>query len=842
MRHSFHVAPLPASDVLKVSPWHVIQPEATTNLISNPSPQVALSGTTSNGVSTRVTTQARRGRYSQLVAPSSVLCRQEESRTGLTIGQVYTFSRDLYGEAGFQFELRIVSGSTTYTKSIIATGRWQRVWVSGVATQTSIVCTTAVVNHTKPFYIDGAQLEAKAYPTTYCDGNQVGFRSDDYAWSGIPYSSTSTRSALSSHGGRMLAFADLGAVVKAVAGLAFLTTTPITTPLTTGGAVVNAVNPDTTSFSLTVQYPEVKSEIERGQAMATMRQLLRPSPLGTGRVQPTMLMYEPQDDCGDQIGDRLWIPCYWEGDPIEQGAWPNSESVYNFTLYMPMMLGLNRVASLDSQATIASTNDLGLTQRRRDSNAWIRLNSSNDGTAPYVYAIEPRRNGGIFVGADTGRYFGGSLTVRGIVQFDGSTWSNVGPNMANGPIRAIATDAGGTIYVGGQHTNLAPLSPNIARWDGTSWNTLSSGTNGSVNAIAIAGDGRVFIGGSFTTSGGVSTPGVAVYNPQTNTFAALGSPGTGVTGGAVYSLAISPRGFLYVGGDFTAAGGVANTNGIAVWNILTSSWQSIGNVAPMTVLTVQKLLFGPDNRLYMGGQFTSVNGVTVNGLAMWNGAQWLPVGPVTGTSNVVAALDFDRDGLLYIGGLLSNNTLYPNQNLVRWNGSQFLPADMTWGSGSPAIQTVRSTAEGMYVGWGSQTTAVSGLFTSANTITNTSTMTISPVIRIVGSATSYTTITEIVNYTTGTRIFFNQGTFGSSNLLPNETLTITTTQGQVSVVSSVFGVQYNRVLNGSDLPLFKLATGANILGTLASRSDITITFEYQEAMASLDDTIWRIGR
>ena len=562
----YRSAPYAVTDMLKASKaWYVIQPEATTNLITNPSPQVALSGTTQEGVATRVTTQARRGRYSALITPLNVNCRHEETKTGLTIGQVYTFSRDVYStEAGRLYELRIISGTTAYSKRFKATGRWQRIEVSGVALTTSIICTTAVFGHTKAFYIDGAQLEAKAYATTYCDGNQVGFRSDDYQWAGVPYSSLSTRSALSSHGGRMFNFADVGAFVKAVAGLAFLTTTPISTPLTNGGAVVNAVNPDVTSFSMTVQYPTATNEITRASTMATMRQLLRPSPLGTGRVQPTMLMYEPQDDCGEQIGDRLWIPCYWEGDPIEQGAWPNNETVYNFTMYLPMMLGLNRVNVVDPNTTIASTNDLGLLQRRRDSNAWIRLNSSNNGTSPYVYAIEPRRGGGIYVGADTGRYFGGNVAIKGIVQFDGSTWSNVGPNAANGTIRAIATDASGTIYVGGQHTNLAPASPNIARWDGSAWNTLNSGTNGSVNAIAIAPDGRVFIGGAFTLAGGVAVNNVAVYNPQTNTFAALS---TGVAAGTVYSLAISPRGFLYVGGDFTSAGGLANTQGVAAWNI-----------------------------------------------------------------------------------------------------------------------------------------------------------------------------------------------------------------------------------------------------------------------------------
>ena len=43
----------------------------------------------------------------------------------------------------------------------------------------------------KFFYIDGAQCEAKAYPTPYCDGSL----GTGHAWTGTAHASTSTRTA-----------------------------------------------------------------------------------------------------------------------------------------------------------------------------------------------------------------------------------------------------------------------------------------------------------------------------------------------------------------------------------------------------------------------------------------------------------------------------------------------------------------------------------------------------------------------------------------------------------------------------------------------------------------------
>jgi hypothetical protein len=88
----------------------------------------------------------------------------------------------------------------------------------------------------------------------------------------------------------------------------------------------------------------------------------------------------------------------------------------------------------------------------------------------------------------------------------------------------------------------------------------------------------------------VSANRVARFNPQTNTWSALGSGSSngvsvgGVSGG-VYALAVSGN-EVYVGGRFTEAGGVSAIC-VARWNSGTSRVEQLSPTAPKTFLLEQ---------------------------------------------------------------------------------------------------------------------------------------------------------------------------------------------------------------------------------------------------------------
>jgi hypothetical protein len=64
---------------------------------------------------------------------------------------------------------------------------------------------------------------------------------------------------------------------------------------------------------------------------------------------------------------------------------------------------------------------------------------------------------------------------------------------------------------------------------------------------------RLVVGGWFTVAGNAAAGRIAMYDPATGEWSALGS---GIMGDMVNALAVLPNGDLVAGGDFTAAGGI----------------------------------------------------------------------------------------------------------------------------------------------------------------------------------------------------------------------------------------------------------------------------------------------
>jgi hypothetical protein len=141
---------------------------------------------------------------------------------------------------------------------------------------------------------------------------------------------------------------------------------------------------------------------------------------------------------------------------------------------------------------------------------------------------------------------------------------------------------------------------------------LSSGLSGSVECQAVY-NGEVYVGGQFTIAGGVSAIFIAKWNGTT--WSAVGSG----TNDWVYSMAVY-NGELYVGGNFTTAGGVSSTSNIAKWNGTT--WSAVGSIITIPVRSMAVY----NGELYVGGYFTTVGGVGASNIAKWNGTAWSAVG------------------------------------------------------------------------------------------------------------------------------------------------------------------------------------------------------------------------
>ncbi len=205
------------------------------------------------------------------------------------------------------------------------------------------------------------------------------------------------------------------------------------------------------------------------------------------------------------------------------------------------------------------------------------------------------------------------------------------------------------------------------------------GTSGSLHALTVFNDGSgaaLFVGGEFTSAGGVPANCIAKWNGTS--WSALGSGvSVGLFVSRVQALAVFDDGTgeaLYAGGYFTVAGGVP-ANYIAKWN--GTSWSALGSGVLGGVLALTVFDDGSGDALYAGGEFISAGGVPANQVAKWNGTSWSTLGSGVSGSSVpvsISALTAFDDGsgeALYAGGNFTTAGGVLANCIAKWNGTSW---------------------------------------------------------------------------------------------------------------------------------------------------------------------------
>jgi len=160
----------------------------------------------------------------------------------------------------------------------------------------------------------------------------------------------------------------------------------------------------------------------------------------------------------------------------------------------------------------------------------LALTVFDDGSGPALYA------GGSFTNA-------GGQAAQHVAKWNGLTWSALGGGVSGGPspvVRALATfddGSGPALHVGGLFTTAgAGSAANVAKWNGTSWSALGSGTDAVVRSFATFDDGSgpaLYVGGEFTHGGGVPMNRVGTWDGAT--WSALGG---GVSDGGALGTSV----------------------------------------------------------------------------------------------------------------------------------------------------------------------------------------------------------------------------------------------------------------------------------------------------------------
>ncbi len=232
----------------------------------------------------------------------------------------------------------------------------------------------------------------------------------------------------------------------------------------------------------------------------------------------------------------------------------------------------------------------------------------------------------------------GGVAVGNIARWNGATWSAMGS--AQSPtfteVTSMAT-IGADLYVAGIGSG---SGGRVARWTGSDFQVVGD-FSGQVHTIAAV-NGKLYAGGEFATIGSVPAQYLAVYDPSSGNWSAVGVE----LDGAVRAI-LADRGILYVGGSFLHVNGI-EASLMARWD--GEVWYGMGRDLRGRNSSYRgsvHALAMHEGRLYAGGSFNPSEESTVSYLGIWDGSSWVQVDG--GMDNAVRALAPQDDRLLVAG-------------------------------------------------------------------------------------------------------------------------------------------------------------------------------------------------
>ncbi|VXB96707.1 conserved exported hypothetical protein [Flavobacterium sp. 9AF] len=326
----------------------------------------------------------------------------------------------------------------------------------------------------------------------------------------------------------------------------------------------------------------------------------------------------------------------------------------------------------------------------------VRLNSNGSldsnynkqtGFNNFIQTIVTQQDGKILVGGNFLSYNGELTKFITRLNMDGSKDTSFNSNSADNRIRSISVLPNDKIIIGGEFFNYngQPIK-GIARLnsDGTldtNFNIFGTGIGGSnvVNVTTIQSDGKIVIGGMFNSYNGVSTNRIARLNND-GTLDTSFTIGTGANN-TVIAIAIQQDEKIIVGGAFTSFNGIG-VNKIVRLN-QNGSIDSSFNVGSGFDFQVFSIQIQPDGKIIVGGSFSNYNGESAKKIIRLNSD-----GSVDTTFNIgdganlsVNTISIQNDGKIIVAGnfnTFNNNSV---NRIIRLNSNGTVDSSFVVGNG-----------------------------------------------------------------------------------------------------------------------------------------------------------------
>lgn len=213
----------------------------------------------------------------------------------------------------------------------------------------------------------------------------------------------------------------------------------------------------------------------------------------------------------------------------------------------------------------------------------------------------------------------------------------------------------------------------------SSFNNSGTGANNSIKTAVVQTDGKVVFAGVFTNYNGIVRNRIAriLVNGEID---ATFSIGTGFNN-QVYALVLQPDGKIIVAGNFTSYNGVLINRVVRLLpdGTLDSSF-TIGSGADAIV---DCILFHPNGKIVLGGQFSFFNGISYNRMVRLNTDGSIDSGFSIGVGfdKNVYSVALQSDNKMIVGGTFTSYKGASTKRLLRLNSDGSLDTSFAAGLG-----------------------------------------------------------------------------------------------------------------------------------------------------------------
>lgn len=212
---------------------------------------------------------------------------------------------------------------------------------------------------------------------------------------------------------------------------------------------------------------------------------------------------------------------------------------------------------------------------------------------------------------------------------------------------------------------------NLAVWDGSNWSPVGHGieainNNAWVKTFATDTKGNLLVGGNFKSLGGLYTNAWALIDSNHKVHALNNDIQTLNSATQINAILPLSDSTYLLGGKFSKTFSSGNSSAIAGYNTNSNSWFKLGTYGVGNIYQYINCMAKVGNKIVVGGSFSSIDGVSANNLAYWDGTQWNAMGDPNGE---VEHLTVFNDSILYIEGYFSNINGSTHNYIARYDSS-----------------------------------------------------------------------------------------------------------------------------------------------------------------------------